>query len=169
MKRTAKALTVLIVASTLGVAASAHGFSSIVLSWAYSNASETQAAHFYRVGSGAGYDGTKMGFYGNFCGLGGSGSTLDEYDVCCKAHDACYGANSCSVTSSSAVTEPCKQCDLTAASCWSSARSANPTRYGSGSTFLYPCYRCTNTGKTGPLTSAGQQECNRICKAGLFP
>lgn len=156
-------------AAVLGFSTNAFAFSSLVLTWAYSVGVQTQAAHFYEVGSNAGYDGTKMGFYGNWCGSGGTGPTQDAYDVCCQAHDNCYGAKSCSVFSTSPVTEPCKQCDRDAAACWLSARAKDPARYGSGSTFLYPCYRCTTTGKTGPLTSAGQEECNRICKAGLFP
>ncbi|CAL1280135.1 unnamed protein product [Larinioides sclopetarius] len=28
--------------------------------------------------------------YGNWCGLGGSGYTLDSIDKCCKMHDLCY-------------------------------------------------------------------------------
>ncbi|GFR20740.1 phospholipase A(2) [Trichonephila clavata] len=28
--------------------------------------------------------------YGNWCGLGGSGYTLDTIDRCCKMHDLCY-------------------------------------------------------------------------------
>ncbi|XP_045212519.1 phospholipase A2 SSD387-like isoform X2 [Mercenaria mercenaria] len=28
--------------------------------------------------------------YGNWCGLGGSGKTIDVIDECCKVHDKCY-------------------------------------------------------------------------------
>ncbi|KAL4240479.1 Phospholipase A2 [Mactra antiquata] len=28
--------------------------------------------------------------YGNWCGFGGKGGTVDDIDACCKAHDECY-------------------------------------------------------------------------------
>ena len=35
---------------------------------------------------------TKLAFgYGNHCGLGGSGSIVDDIDYCCYLHDACWG------------------------------------------------------------------------------
>ncbi|XP_065181979.1 basic phospholipase A2 PA-12A-like [Sycon ciliatum] len=30
--------------------------------------------------------------YGCWCGVGGSGPTVDNIDACCKVHDACYDA-----------------------------------------------------------------------------
>ncbi|XP_061422137.1 basic phospholipase A2 4-like [Lethenteron reissneri] len=36
--------------------------------------------------------------YGNWCGIGGSGTPVDEIDGCCQRHDWCYDrliANSC--------------------------------------------------------------------------
>jgi len=34
---------------------------------------------------------TGTNFYGNWCGIGGSGETWDDLDAACKAHDKCYG------------------------------------------------------------------------------
>jgi len=32
-----------------------------------------------------------IGKYGNYCGLGGSGTPINAVDNCCKVHDECYG------------------------------------------------------------------------------
>merc|ERR1712059_139805 len=36
-----------------------------------------------------------LAWYGNWCGLGGAGATIDKKDKCCKAHDQCYDDSSC--------------------------------------------------------------------------
>ena len=47
----------------------------------------------YKTGSCSLSSYTKLAFgYGNHCGLGGNGSTVDDIDYCCYLHDACWGA-----------------------------------------------------------------------------
>lgn len=128
-----------------------------------------------------GLSGMKLGVgrgYGNWCGKGGSGATLDSIDECCKTHDECYTEHNAEIFHKRfefktlfRMSEKQKRvdlCDQQVVRCWLTARAADPARYGSGKMYKYPCALCAQN-SIFPKTAAQKAQCNTVCKPALFP
>lgn len=123
----------------------------------------------------------KLGFgrgYGNWCGKGGDGETLDAYDACCKVHDECYTTFRAEIFHKrfelkqlfrmSKKQRGVDVCDQRAVRCWLAARAKDPARFGSGRKYKYPCAGC---GLNVKLKQGAKKkaQCNAVCKPGMFP
>jgi hypothetical protein len=117
-----------------------------------------RARYFYKVMTDNGLSPEIIANYGNWCGKGGAGATMDSMDQCCKEHDVCYGAAGCSIFDA-ACGEKCDACDDTAVACWLAAIGRDPGRYGAPGSLRYPCHRCGAT----LITPADKQRCDQEC------
>jgi hypothetical protein len=117
-----------------------------------------RARYFYKVMTDNGLSPETIANYGNWCGKGGAGVTMDSMDQCCKEHDECYGAAGCSIFDA-ACGEKCDACDDKAVACWLAAVARDPQRYGAPGSIRYPCHRCGAT----LITPADKQRCDQEC------
>jgi hypothetical protein len=119
-----------------------------------------RAVYFDRVLGREGFSTPWLSNYGNWCGKGGSGKTMDKLDECCKAHDECYDKQLCDVAESRCM-PACDKCDDAAVACWQRVRASNTKRFGTKEKTKYPCHACNTTSRSNPaMTSCDEKACS---------